>query len=146
MAKNKAKPQLPKKRVTDLTPTLIRNTGERILAESVVEQIRRKREELEELSRNRIAELLESRKTIDAELKELGYIDMPRTAKPAGDKAIKRTRDPKSLCPICNIPGHDKRQHRNHQEAFTDTELKKRGLPTRADSRAEDAENEETIQ
>ena len=60
----------------------------------------------EEAKQTAIQELLDQRKTIDEQLKALGYVQ--------GAPATKqRQSDPNKVCPVCSEKGHDARRHKN---------------------------------
>jgi len=74
-------------------------------------------------------ELLEMRRAIDHQLRTLGH--EPRPGGKSSRKRAPATKD--KFCDICNLPGHDKRNHRNQepQKKFTAEELAQKGFPAK---------------
>jgi hypothetical protein len=100
-------------------PVLVRQTGERLVAQSELGQLQDKRNhliaqldaidsEILALKKKRQAELM-------AELEELG-LNVP-TPRSAADRKLQRQRDPSKPCPVCGEIGHDARRHRKERLA-----------------------------
>ena|SRR5688572_17326433 len=124
---------------------------------SKVEEFRRRMNELERAKRDAdklrqeaISELLQRRKEINRELRQLGYegdvgehgreegapAPLPASLFDTGSngprrKRLKSTRDKaERSCPICEVAGHDLRAHRGQEvkRPFTTQERAARGL------------------
>jgi hypothetical protein len=119
-------------------------------------ELERAKKEMDRLRQEAIAELLQTRKEINRELRQLGYegvLEEPRS-EPASERvheprtgasaprlfsrendAVARGKrtfafDGDRNCPICEIAGHDLRSHRGQavHRRFTQEELVMRGL------------------
>jgi DNA repair exonuclease SbcCD ATPase subunit len=98
-------------------PVLVRQSGERLVAQSELGQLQDKREhliaQLDEID-NQIMALKKKRQAeLMAELEELG-LSVP-TSRFAGEKKLQRQRDPSKPCPVCGELGHDARRHRKER-------------------------------
>lgn len=101
----------------------------------------RARRESERLRTEAIQDLLQARKQVDAELKQLGYTGRSQLSDDAGSQygngSFKQRgrktaqAGKKPHCPFCDMDGHDGRAHRGQGDAkrkFTTSELYARGL------------------
>ena len=103
----------------------------------------RARRESERLRTEAIQDLLQARKQVDAELRQLGYTGRGQPSDDAGGSmqygnGSSKQRARKTLqagkkphCPFCDMDGHDGRAHRGQGDAkrkFTTSELYARGL------------------
>jgi DNA repair exonuclease SbcCD ATPase subunit len=100
-------------------PVLVRQSGERLVAQSELGQLQDKREhliaQLDEID-SQIMTLKKKRQAeLMAELEELG-LSVP-TSRTAGEKKLQRQRDPSKPCPVCGELGHDARRHRKERMA-----------------------------
>lgn len=94
--------------------------------ETKADRYLRQIEQIETLRQQAVEELLEKRREIDDQLGALGH--QPKTA---GKPSRRRAASTKGkFCEICNIAGHDKRNHRNQDpvKKFTVEELSEKGL------------------
>jgi DNA repair exonuclease SbcCD ATPase subunit len=106
-------------------PTLVRqSSGERLLAQSELDQLQERRDTLmaqvDEIDSEILAYKKKRQGELLAELEGLG-LNMPgaRSAVGAGgEKKITRVRDTSKPCPICGELGHDGRKHRNDRSKF----------------------------
>ena len=103
---------------------------EKRVAESAAEKYRKALENAEGIKQSAVNELtLDINAKID-ELNSFGfeYFLSQSGSKPTRKRAVSTK---EKLCPICNIAGHDKRNHRNQDplKKFTVKELDEKGLP-----------------
>ena len=114
----------------------------------------RARRESERLRTEAIQDLLQARKQVDAELKQLGYTGRGQLSDDDGSIQYRnggggqrgrkaRQTGKKPHCPFCDMDGHDGRAHRGQgddKRKFTTSELYARGLgiPPRPSTPADD--------
>ena len=119
----------------------------------------RARRESERLRTEAIQDLLQARKQVDAELKQLGYTGRGQLSDDDGGsiqyrnggsgQRARRARQAakKPHCPFCDMDGHDGRAHRGQgddKRKFTTSELYARGLgiPPRPSNSADDTSSQ----
>jgi len=108
---------------------LIKET--RKVADSAVEKYKKALEAAEGIKQSAVDEL---KKTIQASIDSLNEFGFSFRLSEGGSQSATKKRAPSTkekMCPICNITGHDKRNHRNQdpQKKFTIKELDERSLP-----------------
>jgi hypothetical protein len=111
-------------------------------------ELERAKREADRFRQEAISELLQRRKEITRELRQLGYegpseetqtnVDtnigvLDRMVAEPAPRLRRRRPNPNSSerqCPLCNVAGHDMRAHRGQVEkrAFSDDELRERNL------------------
>src|ERR1700704_5967937 len=100
-------------------PVLVRQSGERLVAQSELGQLQDKREhliaQLDEINSEIMALKKKRQAELMAELEELG-LTVP-ASRPVGEKKLQRQRDPSKPCPVCGEIGHDARRHRKERLA-----------------------------
>ena len=101
------------------------------MAQSAAEQYRKALESAESIKQAAVDEL---KKQINGQIEELNSFGFDyRLSRSAGATRGPRAPSTKEkFCKICNIAGHDSRNHRNQepQKKFTRSELEQRGLTT----------------
>ena len=111
-------------------------------------ELERAKREADRFRQEAITELLQRRKEITRELRQLGYEGpseethtqadtnigvLDRMVSEPGPRLRKRRPNPNAperQCPLCNVAGHDMRAHRGQvdKRAFSDDELRERNL------------------
>lgn len=104
---------------------------EKRMADSAVDKYKKALEAAEAIKQSAVDEL---KKNIQAQIDSLNEFGFSFKLTEGGSSAPTRKRAPSTKekhCPICNIAGHDKRNHRNQDpvKKFTVKELDERGLP-----------------
>jgi len=101
------------------------------LADSAADRYRKAIEHAEGIKQAAVDEL---KKNINAQIAELNTFGFDfRLTQTGTTRPRKRAASNKEkFCKICNLSGHDARNHRNQdpQKKFTKAELEQRGLPT----------------
>jgi len=101
-------------------PVLVRQSGERLVAQSELGQLQDKRKhliaQLDEIDGAIMALKKKRQAELMAELEELG-LSAP-TTRSGGERKLQRQRDPSKPCPVCGEIGHDARRHRKERLAL----------------------------
>jgi hypothetical protein len=104
---------------------------ETLVAESAVDKYKKALEAAQAIKNFAVEEL---KKEITSKIAELNAFGFSFKLTEGGSSVPGRKRAPSTKekhCPVCNIAGHDKRNHRNQDplKRFTVKELDERGLP-----------------
>jgi DNA repair exonuclease SbcCD ATPase subunit len=98
-------------------PVLVRQNGERLVAQSELDQLEEKRAkaaaQLEEIESEILAYKKKRYDELKKEMEALG-LNVPAPAKlsAVGERKITRQRDLSKPCKVCGATGHDARRHR----------------------------------
>jgi DNA repair exonuclease SbcCD ATPase subunit len=104
-------------------PVLVRkSTGERVMAQSELDQLQDKRDrisaQLEEVDAEILAYKKKRQAELMAELEGLGLsVPGAKSAAAASEKKATRQRDPNRPCPVCGETGHDARRHKGGRKS-----------------------------